>query len=475
MKLTLLTTEQVNKIHQASLEILETIGVHIPHQGVLDLFYKADATVDAKDQIVKIPEKLVTHSLKVAGKGFTLYGRDRSQKAEFGVGKRNYNSSAGEALWIDDGFSQRCYAKTEDVKTAARLADALDQVNIVGAMADPQEIPCEYRCVSVVAELLKHTTKPITFWFYNRDSAKFILELFTVVAGSSDEAAKFPYTYAFLEPISPLKFPKDGVDLLFETSHFPLPVFVGPVAQVGATAPGTLAGTLAQENAEILAGICAVQLIRPGTPVCYGGVPHAFDMRTTQMIFAGPEQALMAVAMTQIGKSYGLPVYINVGLTDSKLADAQAGLEVGVTLACGAMAGADIFGHLGICGVDQGSSLVTLIMQHEVVGYVERMMQEIEVNDKTIGMDTIRSVGHEGTFLGETHTVEHFRKELWFPKLLDRQFWDSWVQKGRKDMAQRCVELKEKILREHQPVPLDEKTCRRVDQLVEDAKRHLKT
>ena len=131
------------------------------------------------------------------------------------------------------------------------------------------------------------------------------------------------------------------------------------MAQMGATAVATLAGTIAQENAEILAGLCIVQLIGPGTPVCYGGIPHAFDMRTTQVIFGGPEQALMAVGLTELAHFYGLPVYINVGLTDSKLADAQAGLESGITLACGAMAGADIFGHLGICGADQGASLST--------------------------------------------------------------------------------------------------------------------
>ena len=144
-------------------------------------------------------------------------------------------------------------------------------------------------------------------------------------------------------------------------------------------APGTLAGTLAQENAEILAGLCLVQLIRPGTPVCYGGIPHALDMRTTQMIFAGPEQAIMAVAMTQMGKYYGLPVYLNVGLTDSKVVDAQSGLESGVTLACGAMASADIFGHLGICGMDQGSSLTLLAMQHEIIAYLERMTHDLVI------------------------------------------------------------------------------------------------
>ena len=146
---------------------------------------------------------------------------------------------------------------------------------------------------------------------------------------------------------------------------------------------------MAQENAEILAGVCIVQAINPGNPVCYGGIPHAFDMRTTQMIFAGPEQALMAVGMTQMGKFYNLPVYINVGLTDSKIPDAQAGIEAGITLACGTMAGADIFGHLGIAGVDQATSLPMLVMQHEIISYVERLLRGVEVTDKSWGLTSL--------------------------------------------------------------------------------------
>jgi len=133
--------------------------------------------------------------------------------------------------------------------------------------------------------------------------------------------------YPLLEPVSPLCFPFNGVDLLFETAQLNMPVPIGPMAQMGMSAPATIAGTMAQENAEILAGICITQLIREGTPVCYGGICHAFDMRTTQLIFSGPEQAIFSVAMTQMGKFYGFPVYINVGLTDSKRPDAQAGLE----------------------------------------------------------------------------------------------------------------------------------------------------
>jgi len=147
--------------------------------------------------------------------------------------------------------------------------------------------------------------------------------------------------------------------------------------------------------------------------------------------------------------------------------------EAGITLAYGAMAGADIFGHFGICGADLGGSLIMLMMQHEIIGYIERIMQGIKLDDETLGIDVIRRVGQGGNFIAEEHTVKHFRKELWFPELLDRDFWDIWTGKGRKDMMTRCRELKENVLREHNPVPLDEGTLKKVDKLIEDAKRHL--
>jgi trimethylamine--corrinoid protein Co-methyltransferase len=246
------------------------------------------------------------------------------------------------------------------------------------------------------------------------------------------------------------------------------------MAQAGATAPVTLAGTMAQENAEILAGLCITQLISPGVPVCYGGIAHVFDMRTTQLVFAGPEQALMAVGFTQLGRHYGLPVYINVGLTDAKIPDAQAGIEAGVTLALGAAAGADIFGHLGICGVDQATSLTMLMMQHELIGYAERLMEGVSVTAETLATDVIeRVVQGDSEFLGDEHTVRHFRTEHWFPELLDRRFFDAWAEGGRKSMADRCRAKLDDILTTHEPDPLSGELADELDSIVDAAFRHI--
>jgi trimethylamine--corrinoid protein Co-methyltransferase len=245
------------------------------------------------------------------------------------------------------------------------------------------------------------------------------------------------------------------------------------MAQMGMSAPATVAGTMAVENAEILAGVCITQLIREGMPVCYGGICHAFDMRTTQMIFCGPEQAIFGVGMTQLGKSHGLPVYINVGLTDSKLPDAQAGLEIGVTLSMGMAAGADVFGHMGICGVDQATSLDMLVLQNEIISYARSVNRQLTVDTDTLAVDVVNQVGPKGSFIAQERTVTHFRQELWFPELLDREFYEGWQTRGATSMADRCRARKEKILATHQVAPLDPAIDREFERIIAAAKADL--
>lgn len=468
------TREQIERVHEASLTILQRIGVVVPHKEILTRFADKGAKVDHKAQRVKIPPDLIMTLLKKAGKQYTLYGRDLSKTAVFGHGKRNYNSIAGEALWIDNPGGDRRYACLEDVATAARFADALDCINIAGAMADPHELPIQWRSVRVLAEMIKNTTKPVTFWFHDRHSAKLVVELLIALRGDEKKAIQYPLTYPFLEPISPLRFPFNGIDLLFETARISLPVSIGPMAQMGMSAPATIAGTLIQENAEILAGVCITQLIKEGMPVCYGGICHAFDMATTQMIFAGPEQAIFGVAMTQIGKYYGLPVYINVGLTDSKCLDAQAGLEAGITLAMGAAAGADIFGHMGICGVDQATSLDILVMQNEIISYVESMMREIDFTDDALGLSEMERIGPGGTFIDSLHTAKHFRKELWFPRLLDHNYYQAWLENDAINIQERCQRRKEEILQTHKVQPISQEIKQILDEIVGAAQKELK-
>ena len=468
-----LSPDQISRLHEHSLRILWEIGVEVPHQDMLQRFADAGAAVDFQAQRVRLPATLVETCLQQAGKQFTLYGRDERLIARFGQGTRNYNSIAGEASWIGEPGGGRRYAQLSDVAVAARLGDALPNLNIVGAMTDPHDVPAEVACVEVLAQLLRHTTKPVTLWYHDRASAAYLNEIQIALRGSEQAVIERPYTYPFLEPISPLRFPFNGIDLLYETAKLNLPVPIGPMAQMGLSAPCSLAATMAHENAEILAGVCVTQLIRPGMPVCYGGICHAFDMRTTQLIFAGPEQAIFGVALTQMGKHYGLPVYINVGLTDAKRPDGQAGLEAGITLALGAAAGADIFGHMGISGVDQASSADMLVFQDEVIGYVESSLRELDCSDEALGFDASYAVGPGGSFIGEEHTARRFRRELWQPTVLDRQYYQAWLDSGATSTEERVVARRRELLATHEVEPVSENLERALQEITAAARREL--
>jgi len=473
MQVKILEDHQIDKIHTNSLKILEKIGVFVPHEEILSRFIDYGAKKEKNSSIVKIPSEIVMELVSKAGKQFTLYGRDVSKKAEFGIGKQNYNSSAGQSFFIENGGKTRRHTTLKDVETAVRLADALDQINIPGAMSDPLEIPVEWRSMQVALEMVKNTDKPITFWFYDRLSAKYLVDFLVSLRGGQKEAQKYPLFYPLFEPVSPLSFPFNGIDLLFETARLNLPVHIGPMAQMGVSAPATIAGTMAQENAEILAAICITQLIKEGMPVCYGGICHAFDMRTAQIIFGGPEQTIFSVAMCEMGKSYGFPVYINAGLTDSKIPDAQAGFETGITLSMGMASGADIFGHMGIGGMDQGTSLDILVMQSEIISYIESTNRTLNFDEEDFVFDVISEAGPKGSFLNKRHTAKNIRKALWIPNILDRNSYDNWVKKGAKSMEDRCRLIKEEILAKYEPVPLPDDIKNDLERVIDSAKKSI--
>jgi trimethylamine--corrinoid protein Co-methyltransferase len=252
-----------------------------------------------------------------------------------------------------------------------------------------------------------------------------------------------------------------------------LPLTFGPMVMASISGPATLAGTLAQENAEILFSSVAVEMIRPGVPVEYGGIPHILDQRTGNISLGSPEQGLMAAAISQIGRYYGFPVHINVGLTDSKIPDAQSGLEKGATLLMGALSGAELFGHMGISGADQGACFEQLVVDDEMASYIRRMLSSFRVDAETIAGEVIRDVGPGGSFLTKPHTLKHIMQEFWRPTLFDRNEWSRWVKAGAKDTVTAARERVNQILSSHQSESLDKDVEKEVDLIIKDAKSTL--
>jgi trimethylamine--corrinoid protein Co-methyltransferase len=474
ISLQFLEEREIRAIHDASLKILRDTGVKVHHEGVLKMLAEAGAQVDAAGKVARLGESLVMDSVARAGKKYTLYGRSPQHVARFGYGDLVLMSSPGQYAWLDTDTGERRPPTTQDLHDAIRLGDALPHLSVVGAMATPAEVPAAYRDVFLTAELVKGTTKPTRAWVANGRTARYILEIYRTVAGGEVALRERPMVEAFLEPISPLQLPRDGLDILLEFVRAGQPASFGPMAMTSGTAPGTLAGTLAQENAEILAGIVVSQLAAPGTPVTYGGIPHIMDPRTNICSFGSPEQGLMAVAMVQVARFYGFPVYVNVGLTDAKLLDAQAGIEKGTSLLLGVLAGADTFGHAGICGTDHGAGLPWLLLDHEAMAYVKRIARGLEVNAETLATDVVQAVGPGGNFLSEEHTVRHFRREIWAPgPVWTRQTFDGWANSGGTSLGDRAAAEVRRLLAAHQPEPIDEALAREVDRIVAAARREL--
>ncbi len=470
----ILSEVEIEGVHNASLAILRDTGILIHHDEVLRVLGEHGATVDQNHLIARFPEKLVLDCVTRAGKRYILHGRNPARVARFGYGDLNQMSSPGQYGWIDSETLAHRPATLEDTRTAIKLGDALTNLTIVGAMGQPQEVSEKYREVVLTAELLKGTSKPTRTWVYNRATARYVLEMYRAIAGGEAALRQRPMTETLLEPISPLQMPHDGLEVVMEYVRGGQPVSVGPMAMTSGTAPGTLAGTLAQENAEILAGVVITQVLGPGTPMMYGGIPHILDPRTSICSFGSPEQGLMAAAMVQMGRFYGFPVYINVGLTDAKTLDVQAGIEKGATLMIGALAGADTFGHAGICGTDHGASLEWLAADDETMAYVKRMVRGFEVTPEKLATEVIHAVGPGGNFLAEDHTVAHYREELWMPNATwTRDAYATWEAAGRRTMEDRLRARVKDLLAKHQVEPLDEGMARELDRIVAAANREL--
>lgn len=472
--LDLLSLDDIQAIHQTSLEILSRAGVIVHHNQILEHLAESGAQVDFTGKRARFRPEMVQMALNQAGKRYVLHGRDMEQVARFGYGDLNLMSSPGQYAWFDHRNGHRREPTLADTRAAGALGDALSNITIVGAMTAPVDVPTAIRDVVLTAELLKATTKPTRCWPISRRSSHYVLELYAAVAGGKDTLRARPMGEAFVEPISPLQFPETGLDVMLEFIEYGQPVSFGPMAQVLGTGPGTLAGTLAQENAEILAGIAIAQIYRPGTPVMYGGIPHIMDPRTSICSFGSPEQGLMAVAMCQMSKFYGLPIYVNVNLTDAKTLEVQAGMEKMGSLLLGAVAGADLLGHAGIAGTDHGGSLSWLVIDDEAMEYTRRVIQGIRVDPERLALEVVVEVGPGGNFLGHPHTRANYRQEIWIPRQTwTRDTYERWASGGAESMEARAARRVDQILEEHTVAPIDAALSRELDRIVESARREI--
>jgi trimethylamine---corrinoid protein Co-methyltransferase len=470
----LLSKGDIQAIHETSLKVLKDVGVVVTSPKILESLAEAGAIINKEKRTARFDENMVMRALETTGKKYILHGRNPNHVARYGYGDQNLISSPGQYSWFDHHTGERRQPTLQDTIAAATVGDALPNITIACGMSVPMDVHESIRDVVVTAQLVKTTSKPTWCWPSSRQSSRYILEIYKAVAGGKEALKQRPMVEVFLEPISPLQLADPSLTNVIEYIDHGQPVCVGPMASVTGTGPATLAGTLAQENAEILAGIVAVQAICPGTPMMYGGIPHLLDPRTASFVFSSPEQALMAVSMIEIGKHYGLPVYVNVNLSDSKSLDAQAGMEKLGTLVPAILAGADLFGHAGILGQDHGGSLLWLGLDNEAMDFAKRLLRGFQVNEDKLADSVIADIGPGGNYLTHPHTRSHFRQEQWFPSdLWTRQTYEAWEAGGELTITDRAIAKVDTILANHHPEPIDPLLDQEIDRIVEAAKGEL--
>lgn len=461
-----LTNDQLYRLHLASIEILENVGVQIPSEEALKICVDAGADVDFNSKVVKIPQYLVEECIKKTPHKVTLYGRDLKLKLHLGEGKVYFGTVGFATRIVDIDTGQYRSLSKDDLAKLVRVADALENIDFQLVMGQPMDVPTEIAELYQWLIAFENTRKHVVCQALNKRNAELAVEMGSVVAGGRDILGRYPVMTFIICLNSPLIFGGGLTEALIVASRCGVPVWVesGPLA--GANSPATLAGTIALNNAEVLAGLVISKLVNPRSPFIYGSWSRSIDMKLGSVVLGGPEFALMRVCTAQLARYYRIPSGGGGILCDSKTSDAQAGYEKMLTAILPAIAGLNLVCGMGLVGSENIASFEQLVIDNEVAGMVKRVLNGIEFNDDTLAIDVIREVGHEGNFLSRKHTLKFAKVEHYIPKVSDRNSPGVWIRMGMKNAAQRAREQALEILARYTPPSLPREALEKIQDIV---------
>jgi trimethylamine---corrinoid protein Co-methyltransferase len=452
----ILADDDIEQIHLSALSILWRIGVEVREEQAFRILQKAGCPTNGMR--VRIPSHLVEEAIRLAPKTFTLYGRNPEFKIPLEDRRVFYEPMIGRLNILDLENGTRRRTTLQDVSDLVRVADYLEHYTLLhsGAiMPHIEGVPDGVSHVHGYYASVRNSSKVIKGVVRGKQKARDCIRMAAIIAGGEEELKHKPNIFTTCNVISPLQFAPEQTEGLIEYARMGLPVDIASEPQSGATSPATLAGTIAQQTAEILAMIVVAQLVNPGTPVLMGTVGAAMDMRNGTICLGGVEAGMINVAHAQMARFYQIPSRGTGSNTESKSLDLQAGIEKTLTLMTPALAGINMIFYPGTMDHALTVSLESLVVDHEICGMIHRMLQGIAVNDSSLGIDIIEKVGPGGHFLNQSHTLANFQKEHYIPKLCDRDSHETWLQKGRPGMLDAAKQTVRKILSEHEPSPLD--------------------
>jgi trimethylamine--corrinoid protein Co-methyltransferase len=452
-----LSQAEVQRIHAASMEILSTVGVQVDWPTAQDLFRQAGADVDEGGQRVRIPEKLVRWAVDQAPARFMLHGSTPGFQLDIGGGEICFAGLGTPTHIIDLDGGERRECTMDDVVRHIKLINGCQHIHNSQMDLWPNDIPMTTIHSEAIWAWAHHSRKAFGMGCYGYLPTLDMMRMMAIVSGGKEAFRERPTFFAICSVGSPLQMIQAQLEGLLICADYGQPLAMSPEAIAGATAPVTLAGLLAQQNASILAHVTLAQIWRPGTPVLYGTVSTIANMRLGTVALGAVETGLITAGAAQMARYYGLPCRSVGATTESKLEDLQAGMERTGTLLPAVLAGVDFITCGGTLDGTMLESDALLVMDDEWCGAALRLARGVDVDDGTLAIDLIRQIATTpaGNYLAEEHTVRRFRTEHFIPELLPREPYDTWENAGGRTALDHAKERVREILARHQPNALD--------------------
>ena len=449
-----LSDEQVRAIHNATLEILSQTGIDMRDPQGRELLLEAGAW-ESNDRI-KIPENLVADAIDSTPSRIPMYDRLGNLTMPLELGKVFFGSGSDTTFTLDVETGKRRRTTAQDVEEIARLCDALENMDFIMSMGNPSDVPPDDLYIHEFISMIRGSVKPNVYTAKNRRDVEDIYRIAAAVAGGEQALREKPFLLLYAEPISPLLFPAESLQKLIFCAEKGVPAAYIPSPNTGGGGPITVAGAVALGNAECLVGLILSQQIRPGMPFLYGMNTAALDMKSAIVSYGSPEWSLGMAAWTDLARFYNLPSWGYGGATDSKVVDAQAGLEATFSILSAFLTRCTLVHDVGYIEYGSTSSMEMLVIADEIIRMTRFLMEGVAINETTLALDAIARVRPGGGFLADDHTLDTWRWAQWRPALIDRSRYDRWVERGRKDMFTRANERAREILAAHEVPPLPE-------------------
>ena len=455
-RLRVLTEDQIEQIVSAAMDVLQQSGTRIYEESALKLLRDAGCVIEG-DDLVHIPTSLVENSLRSAPSRIVMGGRDRSKRIALEKDQIYFGTGSDCPFILDPYTSERRRYTYEDIYRAAKIADALPEIDFHMSLGLASDVPIGTYDRHQFQAMLLGTTKPMVITAVDREGLADQLEMAQSVLGGADEWKKLPLFAIYIEPSSPLSHSREVMEKLFFAADHDIPMIYTPCPICGATGPATMAGALVQSLAECLTGIVVSQLRRKGASVVIGGVISILDMSTGIMSYGAPELSLLSAAMTNISQYLRLPMFSTAGCSDAKGLDQQAAIESALSIGYAALSGASLIHDVGYLESGLVGSYDMLVMSNEIISMVKRILRGVPVDEEHLAVEAINRVGSGGHYLTDDHTMKHFRTAFWMPELLDRSNWDTWEANGAKTLNDRVHEKTIELIEHYQPAPIPDK------------------